>query len=204
MEGFNALPAAAAHSHRPAFSYRSAQASYRQVVIEKTLLANNSDAVSIDSSLSVGGQPIDLQDILKKINDRLKQALPNGVESLKQEDTTSEATSDRIVKGITALYDAYRKSNPELDDEEALTRFMKAARSGVDQGYGEAADFLEGAGAFQVDGVKDGIEKTKSLIEEKLKAFETKKLSDFQSNHVGTIVSNEIVSQAGAGVAVVA
>jgi hypothetical protein len=49
---------------------------------------------------------------------------------------------------------------------------MSLVRKGVDQGYDEAYSILDGIGAFEVDGVKSGVEETKRLIDEKLNAFE--------------------------------
>jgi hypothetical protein len=98
---------------------------------------------------------------------------------LAPEEVTPERTASTIVQGITALYSKYVKSNPELSPEEALTRFMAAARKGVDDGYNSAAGTLESLGAFEFSGVKDGIEKTRELIEEKLKEFEAAQRSSF-------------------------
>ena len=49
---------------------------------------------------------------------------------------------------------------------------MKTIRGGIDSGYRDAAAVLGDIGAFEIDGVKSGIEETMRLVEEKLKAFE--------------------------------
>lgn len=112
------------------------------------------------------------QEIVDRLNALLKDILPEGLQSLKPEDTTPEATAERIVRGTTAFFDIYAKQHPELEGEELVESFMAAIRSGIDRGYSEAYDILEGLGAFEFEGVRDGVEQTKILIEQKLVAFE--------------------------------
>lgn len=49
---------------------------------------------------------------------------------------------------------------------------MATIRKGIDEGYKQAASILGDLGAFEIDGIKSGIEETMRLVEEKLKAFE--------------------------------
>jgi hypothetical protein len=51
---------------------------------------------------------------------------------------------------------------------------MEAARKGVDQGYEEAFNILEGLGAFRIEGIQAGVEQTKILLGEKLDQLEEK------------------------------
>lgn len=126
----------------------------------------------------LGGQgkalSITIQKILDKLNELLRAKLPQGLQDLKPEDHTPEATASRIVDGIAGLFGIFAKSNPDLEGEELLSRFMTAARKGVETGYGDAYETLEGIGAFEVAGVKEGVERTRVLIDEKLNAFEDK------------------------------
>ena len=207
MDGLSsALPVSANYPPNVAVSYNSIEASfsYKQLVIQKTLVESDQDAVSFDSSFLTGGHSVDVKAILQKINERLKGVLPEGVESLKPEDATPDATAERIVNGVTALFDVYSKRHPDLQGDELLSGFMETIRSGVQDGYDDAAGFLEGIGAFDVDGVRAGIEKTKSLIEEKLKAFEAKKREQLGLGDVSGTTASEIVKQAGASLALVA
>lgn len=116
---------------------------------------------------------ITAREILDKINEYIKEEAPEGVQGLKPQDVTPEATADRIVSGATAFFDLYARQNPELEGEELLDSFMETIRGGVDKGYGEAVDILEGLGAFDVEGVKASVEETKRLVDEKLAAYET-------------------------------
>ncbi len=115
------------------------------------------------------------KEIVDKINEQLKVALPNGVQSLTPEEVTPEATAERIVSGVTAFFDTYAKRNKNLEGEELISKFLSEVKRGVDQGYGDAFSFLKGIGAFEVEGVQSGIEKTRSLIDEKFAAFEAQK-----------------------------
>lgn len=119
------------------------------------------------------GLSISAREIVEKLNELLKGRLPEGgIEALKPEDVTPEATADRIVSQIASLFEPFAKQNPDLDPEELISRFISLAREGVDSGYGEAFDILENLGAFKVDGVQQGIEQTKILLEDKLSRLE--------------------------------
>lgn len=152
---------------------------------------------------------VSAQEIVAKLNEILKAKLPDGIESLKPEEATPEATADKIVQGATSFFEIYKQQNPDLSNEDLLRKFMETIRSGIDQGYGQAVDTLEGLGAFQFDGVKDGIEKTKSLIEDKLKAYEAQKRQELGlapvspiQEEVGSQTAGAIESQAGKALSV--
>lgn len=121
---------------------------------------------------------ITAKEIVDKINEKLSASLPDGVQSLKPEDVTPEATADRIVKGVVGLYSIYAKQNKGLEGEDLLISFIDTVKSGIDAGYSDAIGILENLGAFQYDGVREGLAKTRSLIDEKLAKFETEKRSE--------------------------
>ena len=112
--------------------------------------------------------------VIDKLNELLESSLPGGIQSLKAEEWTPEATAERIVTQVTALFSIYAKQNPDLEGEELLNGFMDTIRSGVGQGYGDAFEILESLGAFEFDGVQSGVERTKELIDEKLALYEAK------------------------------
>ncbi len=144
------------------------------------------------------------KEIVDKINEQLKTVLPDGVQSLTPEQVTPEATADRIVSGVTAFFDIYAKQNKNLQGSELVDSFIAEVTRGVNTGYGDAVKILEGVGAFKVDGVKDGIEKTRTLIDEKLAAFGELKKKELGANGAEEVTKKEILTQGGAGVSAVA
>ncbi|MCB0334189.1 MAG: DUF5610 domain-containing protein [Bdellovibrionales bacterium] len=177
------------------------------------------DKYVIDSSLrfeqepaaKVSFSPLDLptsltisaEEVLQKLNELLSDKLPEGIESLRPEEHTPEATADRIVQGATAFFDIYAQQNPDLEGEELLNSFMSTIRSGIETGYNDAFKTLEGIGAFELDGIQAGIEETKTLIEEKLVAYEAQKRVDLGleplkvKEEVEEKVSHEVLAQSG-------
>lgn len=153
------------------------QSQYAQdaLVLETSLgspSGESDDASVIDINRLTQGISATADQILAKLNELLADKVPNGIENLNPDDYTPEKTAATVVDSITSLFAAYKKSNPELSPDEALNRFLAAARSGVEQGYSDAANTLDSIGAFQFDGVQSGIEETKKLISTKLDAFE--------------------------------
>lgn len=191
-------------------SYQKAsiQFSKDSLVIERTLFQANTDSVDVAVDDLYKSLQIKAQKIVEKLNELLKAKVPNGVASLSPEEVTPDATAERIVSGATSMFEAYAKSNPDLQGEELLNRFMTAVRKGVDQGYGDAVEILEGLGAFEIDGVKSGVEATKKLIEEKLQAFEAAKRKELgidpTQDQVAQTTTQEILKQSGKGISLVA
>jgi hypothetical protein len=144
------------------------------------------DAVSVSlSSGSNGTNPYALtaKEILQRINKELKDELPEGIESLDPADHTPEATADRIVSGVTAFFDVFARQNKELQGDELVDAFIETIKRGVQKGYDDAYQILEAVGAFDVEGVREGVQQTKILIESKLNVFaeERKKALSGQS-----------------------
>jgi hypothetical protein len=178
------------------------------------------DAAALDSLAASGGESdtvsVSFDDLYKslsltarkvidQLNQLLQPTLPGGIQSLKPEDTTSEATADRIVTQVTALFSSYAKRHPELEGEELLNGFMTTIRSGVNQGYDEAFEILDGLGAFGFDGVQSGVEKTKELIDQKLAAYEAemrKQLGigdpEVSEDTIAPAVTTDLLAQGGA------
>lgn len=153
------------------------------------------------------------QEILNRLNEILADKVPNGIESLTPEDHTPEKTAETIVSGIANLFDGYAKSNAELEPEELINRFIAAAKQGVSAGYDDAFSTLKDLGAFDIDGVQDGVEQTRGLIDSKLAELENKlrqqyglepKNSDADTetvtNPVATSVSTGVLSSAGTSI----
>ena len=86
------------------------------------------------------------------------------------EDTSPQATADRIVAFATNFYQQYREQNKDLSDEDAMTKFMGIIGGGIDKGFAEARDVLDGMGELQGK-VKDDIDSTYELIQKGLQSF---------------------------------
>jgi hypothetical protein len=131
---------------------------------------------SAQVSLGAKDQPLVLllRTAIDKINESLapelgEDAIQKAVDS--GLDTSPEATAERIVSLSTAFFDAYQEQNPTQDDAVALEKFMATIGSGIDKGFEEARNILEGLNVL--DGqIASDIDETYSLVQEKLAAFE--------------------------------
>ncbi len=134
--------------------------------------AASDDAASVELNGVYKSLTVLADEIVSKLDELLADELPDGIRSLRSEDYTPEKTAERIVDGVTGLLGVYAQQNPELEGEELISSFMKEVRSGVEQGYQQAASILGDLGAFSFDGVESGIAETMRLVEEKLVSFE--------------------------------
>lgn len=86
------------------------------------------------------------------------------------EDTSPQATADRIVAFATNFYQAFREQNPQLNDEDGLEQFMQEIGKGIDQGFTDARDILTGLKKLEGKVATD-IDQTYSLIQQGLQDF---------------------------------
>lgn len=86
-------------------------------------------------------------------------------------DVSPEATAERIASLSTSFFSAFRAQHPEQDEASVLTNFMQTIRKGIETGFGEARDILEGLEVLEGDIAQD-IDQTFTLVQEKLAAFE--------------------------------
>lgn len=137
------------------------------------------NAAIIESSLkfsnSIGDQPLSL--VLKTALQGINEALEAGgfegtVEDAYKSgiDFSPEATAERIVAFSTQFLGSYREQHPEMSEEESLTAFVDIISGGIDQGFGEAKDILEGLKVLDGDIAID-VDKTYELVQEGLQYF---------------------------------
>lgn len=93
------------------------------------------------------------------------------------QDTSPQATADRIVAFATNFYGNYRERNKDLTEEQAMDDFMQKIGRGIDQGFADAKDILKGL--QQLEGkVASDIDETYELIQQGLQTFREKTLAD--------------------------
>jgi hypothetical protein len=122
------------------------------------------------------------QETVDKLNEVLAPDLgPNAISAEKLAEQggmdywSPENTAARIVQGTTAMFDAFKAANSELEHEAALDRFLEVIGGGIEQGFQQATDMLKGFGVF--DGsIKDNADKTYQLVQQGLQDFRTQQL----------------------------
>ncbi len=92
------------------------------------------------------------------------------------EDTSPQATADRIVGFATNFYSAFRERNPGLSDEDSMDQFLTHIGSGIDKGFEDARNILKSL--QKLDGkVADDIDETYQLIQKGLQDFKERTLN---------------------------
>jgi hypothetical protein len=117
------------------------------------------------------------QETVDKLNEVLAPDLgPNAISAEKlaeqggMEYWSPENTANRIVQGTVGFFEAYKTSNPDLQGEALLDKFLSVIGGGIEKGFEEAGSILKGFGVY--DGsVKDNAEKTYELVQKGLQAF---------------------------------
>lgn len=85
-------------------------------------------------------------------------------------DFSPQATAERIVSMSTAFFGKYAENHPEKDLETALNDFIKLIGGGIDKGFAEARQILDGLKVLEGD-IASNIDKTYELVQAGLKAF---------------------------------
>lgn len=131
-----------------------------------------------DVSLSIKTQPLALvyQAAIDSINKELEPTL--GENSIQRGfesglDVSPEATADRIVSFSTGLFSLYQQQNPDLSEQEQVDKFIDVIGGGIDQGFGEAREILDGLGVLEGD-IKENVDKTYNLVQQGLADFRQK------------------------------
>ena len=122
---------------------------------------------SLTVSLNSSNEPLSvlLKTALTGINEALKDQFgDNAIENAVSQDNTPEGTASRIVSLSTAFYDAFKQQNPGEDEEVLLNKFVDTLKKGVDQGFGEARDVLQGLKVLGGE-VASNIDKTYELVQ---------------------------------------
>ncbi|MES2299619.1 MAG: DUF5610 domain-containing protein [Pseudomonadota bacterium] len=128
---------------------------------------------SLSVSIASGNEPLALlyKSAITSINEQLRSQFgEDAIQNASSQDNTAEGTANRIVALSTAFYDAYRKQNASLSEEEALKSFLDTIGGGVERGFKEARDILQGLQVLNGD-VAGNIDRTYELVQQGLKDF---------------------------------
>lgn len=131
---------------------------------------------SMEVSISAGNNSMSL--LFKSAIDHINEVLApelgdNAIQNAYKSglDVSPQATADRIVSMSTAFFSKYAQSNPDKDLETALKDFTALIGGGIDQGFAEARDILDGLQVLEGD-IASNIDKTYELVQSGLKAFQ--------------------------------
>lgn len=128
---------------------------------------------SAEVSVSAKDKPLalTLRAVIDELNSVLEPTLgANAIDAAVDAglDVSPEATADRIVSLSTAFLPAYQESNPG----KSVSDFLQVIKSGIDQGFAEARDILDGLGVLEGD-IASNIDRTYELVQEKLDEFQS-------------------------------
>ncbi|MYM37167.1 hypothetical protein GTP44_22955 [Duganella sp. FT50W] len=130
---------------------------------------------SLSVSISSANDPMSvvLKTALTGINEALKDDFgDNAIQNAMSQDNTPEGTAGRIVSLSTGFFEAYKRQNPGQDEGELLTRFMETIKGGVDKGFKEARDILDGLKVLNGD-IASNIDQTYTLVQKGFESFVT-------------------------------
>jgi len=102
------------------------------------------------------------EDAAQKINDQ-------GI------DVSPEATAKRIVDISTGFFNSYQDIHKDQDLEEQVDGFLDLLRQGVETGFGEAREILDGLGVLEGD-LEADINQTYNLVMEGYDDFKSSML----------------------------
>jgi hypothetical protein len=130
---------------------------------------------ALEVTVNAGNNPqaLVLKTAIEGINEALQETLgDNAIQNAYDSglDVSPEATAERIVSLSTAFFGAYQDANPELSQQDALAAFVDVIRGGIDQGFSEARDILDGLSVLEGD-IATNIDSTYNLVQEGLSAF---------------------------------
>lgn len=136
--------------------------------------------IKYEGSIANQPQSLLLKTALEGINEALKAlGVDKTIEQSTDEglDVSPEATADRIVAFSTNFFPLYLKQNPEMEEQEALSKFIEVIGGGIEQGFSEAKEVLTGLNVLEGE-VASNIEKTYELVQQGLTNFVDKYKQD--------------------------
>jgi len=131
-----------------------------------------------DVSISTKNEPLALiyKAAIEGINKELETELgENAIENAYESglDVSPAATAGRILNFSIGLFSLYQQQHPELSEQEQAEKFVEIIGGGIDTGFSEARQILDGLGVLEGE-IADNIDKTYNIIQEELAAFREK------------------------------
>lgn len=126
-------------------------------------------------SLGIKDQPLSLllKAAIEKLNERLAPELgENAIQNVAASglDFSPEATAERIVSLSTGFFEAFKAQHEDEDEAVVFDQFMEVIGGGIEQGFAEAQEILDGLGVLQGD-IANNIDQTYDRVQEGLQAF---------------------------------
>nr|WP_067296500.1 DUF5610 domain-containing protein [Marinobacterium profundum] len=132
---------------------------------------------SLKVSITVGSQPMEAlyRSVIGALNETLQadlgdSAIQNAYAT--ELDVSPEATAARILSRSTAFFASYQTQHPELNEDEARLSFADIIKGGIDLGFAQARDLLDGLQVLKGD-IASAIDATYSLVMQGLETFRT-------------------------------
>ena len=129
---------------------------------------------SLNVAISSGNEPLALlyKSAITGINESLKDQFgEDAIQNAVSQDNTPGGTAGRIVSLATAFYGAYRQQHQGEDEAAVRHNFVETLRGGVERGFKEARDILNGLQVLD-GGVASAIDQTFTLVQQGLADFE--------------------------------
>jgi hypothetical protein len=160
---------------------------------------------SLTVSLKSSGNPMSmvLKTALTGINEALEADFgKDAIQNATSQDNTPEGTASRIVSLSTAFYDSYKLQHPGEDDETTLNNFMETIKKGVEQGFKEAREVLDGFKVLTGE-LSSNIDKTYDLIQQGFSDFAAaRKAQPAVDNNTGSNIGSSTSASASAATTV--
>lgn len=138
------------------------------------------------------------QETVDKLNEVLAADLgPNAISAEKlaeqggMEYWSPENTANRIVQGTVGFFEAFKTSNPGLEGEALLDKFLNVIGGGINKGFEEAGSILKGFGVYE-GSIKDNAEKTYELVQKGLQTFREQQMEQMGLKPASTPLSEAV------------
>lgn len=172
-------------------------------VASKAKAELNASIVQASLSVSISSSNDQMSVVLKTALTGINEALKNdgfgddAIQNAMSQDNTPEGTAGRIVSLSTGFFEAYKQQHPGEDEGELLNKFMDTIQSGMERGFKEARDVLQGLNALNGD-ISSNIDKTYELVQKGYADFIAAHQPKSDTPATGTTASNSGTDKAAA------